>query len=606
MSDTPKTFGGPDLEAMAAQALKRVSSEEAHAAAPQTSQPIPTQIAPVAEQPAQDTAVRAQEPERLPDTDYVAVPRPLSPEEMAQVDQSAIPNVTKMHWPVSTPMEEPSAPPQQPQQVQQPVQTMQQAVSQNADALKASEIGEALRSEGGGLGDDEEVVVGNAAEAAASGTEIAFREETVVLGEDAVNAVKDLPEEARAKFFSNVIPNIKEYQKELITKHGFTPEEAFQAARSRATKLATDEHDQFMKENPNGVIITIDKSQEDKVQFSDEELGKMQRARALKLTVVESEALEHIKVLDIGDEFKMTNIRNISGSLSNYSVPLLAYGDYATFHGAHSGYLARCVVSEDDDLIDAINKKAELLYDQFAGGTILSKYDKDGKPITYNEFCNTFLYEDMDLAVYAVVTASAMENTDSTYICPRCERMYQIRYNQKTLLDLSAIPDIFKKRVAAIDENRSNLEEMMKIHEEAILSDRVKSPLTKNIYQISSSTIAQARRVLSACGNRITSRGAASDVVLLVYLSHIWVYDAEKDGYIPIDVQKDPLQAFETITKIHNVDVELLLKWIQQTRYAPNFKLKTKCPICGREATDNLTVDEMLFLFARGTSTEIK
>lgn len=454
-----------------------------------------------------------------------------------------------------------------------------------------------------------ESIITGSGNAQASAPVDEFSEETIVLGEEALKALDGVEKSARERFIGAAVPEIQNYQKELVTKYGYTPDEAMQAARSRATKMALEELKKYQEEHPNGAIITIDKAAADKVEFTEEEKAKMQHAKALKLVVVESKELETLKIVPMDKRVEMSQIRSICGALAQYSVPMLSLGDYMTFRGAQSGFLASCCVSQDDTMLDAIEKKASILYSCFDGGVLTSKWKKDApnEQISYDDFCNVFHYEDLDMGIYAVVTASAMENTESTYRCPneRCGHLYPIHYNQKALLDLSEIPDVCKQRIRDIDENRANLEGMRRIHEDAIMCTRLRSPVTNNVYEIGPVTIAGARALIGP-NQRLIDVSTSVDLVLLLYITQTWIYDSSQGAYLPpIVTLDDPSYAFNTICTIHQADVELLAKFIHDTRYTPKFRIKTKCPRCGREAIDDLDVDDMVFLHARGTLTEI-
>ena len=84
-----------------------------------------------------------------------------------------------------------------------------------------------------------------------------------------------------------------------------------------------------------------------------------------------------------------------------------------------------------------------------------------------------------------------------------------------------------------------------------------------------------------------------------VYVDEMGLYDRSDDSYIMVDSNEEPDLAYSTICDLHNVDVELLGKAVAERQYVPEFFVKTKCPHCGREATDPLDIDALLFLLAR-------
>jgi hypothetical protein len=96
------------------------------------------------------------------------------------------------------------------------------------------------------------------------------------------------------------------------------------------------------------------------------------------------------------------------------------------------------------------------------------------------------------------------------------------------------------------------------------------------------------------------------DLLLLLYIECIYVYDPATDDYVPKSVREHPSEAFDVICHIHQVDLELLYKFISEHKYTPSFKIKVKCPHCGRESVDPMNVDDMIFLHARASLTEIQ
>lgn len=460
--------------------------------------------------------------------------------------------------------------------------------------------------------DDEEAIFSGSNVHTAPVTE---DDETVIITSAGKEQLKGMPDSEQNAFLEGILPEITQYKKELILNYGMTPAEATTAAQNRMKNKAIEAKKSWDEAHPDGVIVTIDKTQEEQLSLSEDDRRKMQVAKALKLVVVESQELETLKVKPANSVITMSNIRDICGSLSQYSVPLLEFGDYATFSGAQTGALANATANDDDDFVDIIEKKATLLYQYFQKGTLMSRKvdrtDEKGKitkdDMSYEEFCNWYRYDDMDMGIYAIVTASAMEVSESTYTCQNkeCGKTFNISYNNKTLLDLSHIPDEYKTRLNEIDEARSSLERMHILHDKYAQNMRVKSPFSKNVYEMGSPSIADARHRLDVCMEQLNGSNLI-DMILLLYIDTLYVFDQNAGDYAAISVRDDPQTGFEAICRLHQIDLELLYKYIQEHKYNATFKIKTKCPHCGREATDLLNADGMIFLHARASLTEIQ
>lgn len=536
-------------------------------------------FAPAAPQP--NTGAYAAPPtEPDPQVEYETVPQPMDPEEVARrmAEQAAAPTQT-----IGLSMAEIAA----------------QKMGSMAPASHDEVVGNQNIPKS--LGDDEETIVG-----AVSAPPPKYDDETIILGDEAIKQMDGIPMDARTRFFAQLMPETQEYERELVTQYGYTPAEAQIASRANAGKKAHEFAQKWREDHPEGVVITMDKSQEKTVEFTPDERAKMQEARALKLIVVESAELETLVVADPHKIVPMSRLRAIS-SLSNYSIPLLTYGDYASFRGAQSYKLAMSVLDEDASLIETIEKKASLLYEHFLGSTLIKTTNEDGSPLTYEQFCNEYKYDDMDMGVYAVVTASAMEVTETRYVCqqPSCRAAYNLKYNQKALLDLSGIPEMFKDRIGQIDKYRDNDVGMRKLHEDCDNRIRIRSPLSQNVFELNNPSIAQARMIAAAC-EASTTEGTYYDMALTCYLSKIWFWDEEYQNYVLIDVMENPEQAFQAVCLLHQVDFRLLSDFIGERRYRPEFKIKAKCPTCGFEGADTLTVDGMVFLHARAIFPEIR
>lgn len=458
------------------------------------------------------------------------------------------------------------------------------------------------------VGQEDEILLTSAP---SSGTEP--QDETIILSTVAMENMPNTPEDARQNFLDGLMPDIKKYKKELILDYGMTPEEANAAALSRVKAKAIEADRKWAEEHPNGVIVTINKEQEKNLTFSEDEKAKMLHANAIKLVVVDSTALETIRIIEDKTIKKMSHLRDISGAMSHYSVPLLSSGDFATFRGAQTSALLNAITDKDDTWMDMLEKKASVVFRYFDGATVHSKLKLNDKgeeiPITYEDFCNWFHYGDLDIALYAIVVASSMEQTKSTYRCQNreCNQFFDITYNNKSMLDLSNLPEVYKNRISEIDDNRNSMEKLGLVVEKCGQYTRVMSPFSKNIFELHSPTIADARaRVAGALA--VMDQYNALNLFLLLYAKKIYFYDAASDAYIPpFDTDEDPAEAYKAIENLHQVDLDLINMWINENLfYQPEFKLSVTCPHCKRSAVDNLSVNSMLFLLARASSTEIQ
>ena len=567
--------------------------------------------------------------QRAPDSDYEAVKPPMSEEEFAALQQSSSqpPRVVAQSSEGKAPQIEPEQPrvglfdaatvgvSQAPQQMLRGSAGVD-GRPMGANPMKAEEVVVDQDPTDTLDDDDDAILTGSGSTVGSTAPEGGVSQEidprVKEFGEAAVKAVADLPEDAREKFFTKLRPESASYQKELVTVYGYTPDEALKATRANMGKRAEEFALQYKDEHPDAGIIKIDKTQEEQLQFTDEEKAKLFHTKALKLVVVEDAALKAIDVLPDDRQITMDNMYQVQSSLTTYSIPLIDYGDYATFNGCSSFVMSTLVEYENDTELERIEKRAHVLYDYFGGSRLLPAYKSDGTRITFSEFCNHYAADDVDMGLYAVACASSMEKTRSVYAClnPNCNMPFDIEYSQKQLLDLSGIPEAYAQRIEAIDAARGSVTEMEKLHKEYWSHTRVESPLTHNIYEIGHPTLAQdwALRIVLDSRIRNDPRGfGITYSAFFRYLRKIWLYEPNsKKYYPPVTVDVDPEMAAHLVDRIYSPDLDMIRLLVAKDRYRPRFFIRTKCPHCKREARDEIFANDMLFLFARGTSTEIE
>lgn len=460
------------------------------------------------------------------------------------------------------------------------------------------------------LGDDQDdaVIFSGSAETTQPLTP---EDEAVILVGMAKDNMPNVPDDMKNSFASKLLPEIQEYKKKLIIEMGLTPAEAQTAAQNRMKKEAIGKNQAYQQEHPEAVVLQIDKTQEKNVEkiLDEDTKAKMVTSRAIKLMIVESKELETIAVKPVENTVMVDHLRDISQSLSHYSVPLISTGDYATFIGAQSGILANTTASENEDTLVTLQKKAELLYRQFRSATNQSRMvrNESGELVQmgFVDFCNWFRFDDIVMGLYAIVVASSTEETESSVDCPNCRRSFNIKYNNKALLDMSNFSDTLKKRVEAIDEARGSSELMKHIHDECMQHTRFKSPFTSNIYEFGNPSIAEVRKRFIALRDSrdvFDMIGSAAD--LFLYIDKIWIKD--NDGqYFLVDGNENPILLAKTLPELHEIDIQMLWKWFNEHHDTPAFKIHTECPYCHRSATDTISPDELLFLQARAFWVEM-
>lgn len=426
--------------------------------------------------------------------------------------------------------------------------------------------------------------------------------------QDLRDMMPDLTDEKFAEILPGLKENILKYRKNLIINSGFTDEEADEAARNKIKKDSAEENTKYLEENPNVGVIRINKTdlESGDIGLTEEEHEKLQKVKVIKLSVVEDAELKTIKIDKKFDaKHKSDYVKSIEGALSKYSVPLPVFGDFVTFRGAQIIQLASTVMNEDDRLEEIINKKASLIYDKLNNGKIIRKFDEKGNiKMTYEEFINKFPYQDLDIALYAILVASSMEETEVTLSCPHCNEEFNHTYNVKTLLNMDDASDEFKSRIDRILGDKTNTKVLQELHDDMDKAVRYKSPFTNNIYQVSYPTVGRAVSIFEKINQ--TDQVMVYNSLLALYLNAIYLYNPATDEYIPITEEEVDL-LLDTILDICDEDYQLIINQVKDTYiYNPKFILKAKCPHCNKDVDLTLNVENLVFLKAQDSTKEIE
>jgi hypothetical protein len=401
----------------------------------------------------------------------------------------------------------------------------------------------------------------------------------------------------------NIRREIENYRKGLVL-HGYTIEEAETAARNRVLKLTKDANDTYLTNNPKLGIVEIDKKDVDKIEFTAEEQAKLQKVKAIKLVIVEDQELKTLSVEKIDRKHKSSAIQMADGVLSKYGLPIPIAADFLQFKGAQIIQLISAMKYDDDGLDGLISKKASLIYDRLIGGTHFKKYDELGKTVmSYNDFVNRFPFHDIDLGLYGIFVASSAEESETSLTCGNCQEPFQWKYNIKALLKLDDISDYYKGIIDDILGNKLDEQFLQSLFDKINKPIRVKSPVTNNIYDIAYPCIARAINIYKTINQHDETLIYLSAIAL--FTNSIYIYNQSSGNYIYIeeDEYKETMEALQIIPQ---ADIDLLLKFIQDRLYIFKFILDSKCPHCGHTMSNELRIDDMVFLLAHGSPTEIR
>lgn len=430
-----------------------------------------------------------------------------------------------------------------------------------------------------------------------------------ILSEQMANMKKDAPDEFKTRS-QELMDNITRYRKELMIQNGFTAAEADAAARKRLKNKATKLEAEYLEEHPELVVVTVDKTNSDSLNFTDEEKEKLVKTKKINLVEVEDRNLKTLKLKNVSDRKQRLNvIYRKSCNLSHYSVPCYNTVDYCTFSGATIEAIINAVRrrSKDEDGVGETAKvwvlrKAQFLYDHFVRSTTREKYDIDGNIImTFNDFLRWYRYYDIDVGIYAIYVASSTEMLTSGFICNSniCKNekgegsQFDATYNTRSVIKYSDTTEknqeVLDSILAAIDD----AEEMKKSIDKYLSTKRMYSDFTKNCYDLVNPSIEDYLFALETLKDVKCEEAAINFVA---WTRAIYVLenpdDPKCDVYIPITEPEDIAEYFINIVETEKF---LLARFISLNIYKPYYSVNTVCPKCGNKSEVKMEIENLVF-----------
>ena len=420
-----------------------------------------------------------------------------------------------------------------------------------------------------------------------------------------------------------ILSEIESYKKNLITKRGFTPEEAEEAAINRINKVADEESAKFEKEVPRALVIQVNKGDGEKLELDPSDREKVHKAQAIRLVEVEDEELKHIKIKRNTKKTPFSAINLNTCTLAKYSIPCINTGDMCTFAGTSSYNLVQLFYDENETTAQKMIKQIALVYDKFISSTTRSKYNAVGELImTQEDFANWFNFADLSAALYAIYVASSTEMLTSPFECANeaCldtddnnetkPHMYNYTYNCKELVDYSNLENAansnYKMIFDGINKCANNVSAMKELQEKLIEAHRYKSTLTNNIYDIQSPSCARALEFqkLIVPGDQMSPMYAN----IAMYMDSAYIYCGEEDGEpVYLDAITEPKDLYDMVANAIEPEFQLYYKkLIDNKSYIYEFKIKTVCDKCGNVDERPIDVAYLIFQKAQGTEAEIE
>lgn len=434
-------------------------------------------------------------------------------------------------------------------------------------------------------------------------TNVDFGDDFDITDEQIKDTMPDIPLEVAEKYFDKMRQEVLAYRRKLILQNGMPLDEATAAALAKLQKLGDENNVHYCKENPSALTIMVDKRDADKLEFSKEEKEKMVKSKVLQLKVVEDVTLKTVKTKKVDKKRKLSVLQNIETGVSMYGVPLPLMNDYVQFKGSQIMQLIKAIRYQDTPVDEMIEKKASLVFSQLVSSANIRKTDENGRALmTYNEFLNKFLFHDLDMALYGILVASSMEEVEVELTCGNCSQPFKTNYNIKTLLTMEDMSDEFKERFDQVLANKSDPDKLQEMYEENNKTSIVESPITHNIYHLNYPTLARAIGMYRSLDQNDENMVYLSAFAL--FIDKMLVYDSKAGDYLEID-EEEVLTLMEALSSIPQEELDIIQQYLTPKLYTPKFVLKTKCDHCGNDMVNVMSIDDMVFLRARDSSTEI-
>lgn len=343
------------------------------------------------------------------------------------------------------------------------------------------------------------------------------------------------------------------------------------------------------------VVINVPESTADKIEFSEEDQRKIRQSTRIEMVRVKQQELPVTKIKKLNkSESKLKFIHAMNDShVSRYSVPLPLTGEFATFRGAILVELLQARAEENEHYQNIANKKASLAYKHYVEGVNYKKIDEKGTTVmSYVDFINHFRYHDLDLMVYAVACATSAPMTAIDLKCSNCGHDFKKEFPVSSLLSMDHTPEKVKTNYKEIIKNHTNLTwmETLKVGNDEL--DRFQSPITGNIYDIGSPSIARGIDITGLIDMDDATEIYIGSIGMFVH--GFFVLDKENDEYIQIEAD-EYTELLEALQSLPQSELSMLHQISTESVYAPKFIMESKCPGCGRDLRNDIPVNDLVF-----------
>lgn len=331
------------------------------------------------------------------------------------------------------------------------------------DLRKEENNGLILDSSANKLGDDDDLILKPEKKEETKAKEIyegkgAVVEGPMPVGGDSPVVVGPLKDSARQ---DDVKKKYKEIDDEIIKLH-----RQFMEARKNTdpASLPSDKRQALDAD----VTILIDKLDAGKIEFSEDEKKRIDRAKRIKIVEVENKELQAIKITKKFD--KETDKKYIKKTFNRSLASVIALGSCYTAKMRNFSALESIQMMQrpGEDTVKTNLEKWSVLYEKLTDPSCGAFKD-------FDDFLSHTAYLDYNNFIYAILCSSYPEKDSVSFTCnqPNCGKRFRVEYENKDLIRKDKISpeqaDIMRKIVTATSNADSN-EGRRLIEEESAVS----------------------------------------------------------------------------------------------------------------------------------------
>lgn len=417
-----------------------------------------------------------------------------------------------------------------------------------------------------------------------------------------------VPVDAADTEANNILTIVTRYRKRLIVEEGLDDIDINEAVTKRLNRELGALEEKYVKGAP--VVINVPDVSADKIEFTEAQQRKLDKATKIQLVRVEKKDLGMMKLKDLSKrDTKLKYIQNMNNAyISKYGVPLPLTGEYAQFRGALIIEMLQARPLKNESLYSIAQKKATLAYQHYIGGVNYPLKDDKGITIlSYDDFIERFRYADLDMMVYGVACASSGPMTIQDLECTVCHNNFTHEFSLASLLSMpEETPAPIKKAYDDIIDKHTQPKFMSALKAEQDELYRYQSPFTHNLYDIGAPSIKRALSILGAEEEEENQvQFYISSIALFVHA--MYLYDAETDEYIEVSVDEYDI-LLNTLKMLPQKELAMLNELANDLNYIPSFVLKSKCTKCGSDLRNEIKATELVFFVGddRETAVEVK